>query len=112
MADTAQDATLWSGRDKALAFTLSDAAGEALSLAGASLAWRLSREPGGTALVSKSTSGGIAVASNVATVSLAPAETAALEGFYAHELVVTDGEGNVTTVSTGWLTVNRGASIA
>ena len=100
--------SMYSGDSVSIAVTVTDSTtGAAVNLTGATMTWALATAPGATALVTKtSTDGDITVSgvsSNVATVALEPADTAALSGVYHHELQVIDGASAVYTVYQGTL---------
>lgn len=108
MAADHQDAEFYAGDAAELAIELTDEEGAALDLSGASLSWTLARSPFAESSVLSKTSGdGIAVEGSTATVSLTGAETAGLLGDYWHQLVVTDAQGNPSTVATGIITVRK-----
>ncbi len=94
------------GDDKVLEVTVTDAAGTAVDITGASIQWRLSktvnRRP---AQIAKATGGaGVEItdaAAGVFEVTLDPADTEDLRGAYYHEAEVIDADGNVSTVLTG-----------
>lgn len=117
MAVTTGTATMYAGNKLALAFTVTDEnGGGAKDLSGFSVFWALSRfkadgtTPRTTAVLEKSTASGIAISgasSNVATVSLASADTTSLKpGAYYYELEVVDGLSERVVVATGTLTIN------
>lgn len=94
-----QHFSMVSGDDKTLSITVTDSAGDAVDLTGASASWALGKQ-GQAALVIKT--GTIsAPATGVVTIALEPADTAALAGNYYHEMQVTDASGNVSTVAAG-----------
>lgn len=109
MAATGQDFAMWPGDTVTLAIPITDEAGAAVNLAGASAIWWV----GATAdtayadgWVKKSTGAGatITLINNIwtLTIPLAPADTAAVKrGKYYHRAVVTDAGGAVETVETG-----------
>jgi hypothetical protein len=68
-----------------------------------------SLKPGEEAVLTKTTSSGISItnaAGGIFQVSLTAADTAGLSGAYYFEAQVTDAGSNVSTVTTGTLTVN------
>lgn len=108
MASDHQNAQLYAGDAAELAIEITDEEGEALDLSGASLSWTLARSPFAESnVISKASGNGILVDGSTATVSLSGAETADLLGDYWHQLVVTDAQGNPSTVATGVLTVRK-----
>ena len=101
--------SMYSGDDKSIAVTVTDPSGAAVTLTGATASWALATAPGATPLVTKtSTDGEIAIGGdddNVVTVTLEPADTAALGGVYLHELQLVDGAAKTHTVYQGTLHV-------
>lgn len=96
-------ATMYSGDSTPIQVTVTDSeTGAAVVLTGAAMTWALTRAPGTTPVLTKTSGAGeITVGgagNNVATVTLGPTDTATLEGLFIHELQVTDGSGNVFTV--------------
>ena len=57
MASTDQDFTVYEGDDQTVTITVVNAAGVAVDISGATVAWTVSSSPGGTALISKATCG-------------------------------------------------------
>ena len=100
------------GKDFVMRFTVVDGAGNAKSLVGAqAVVWIARRQPEDTAnVLSKALGSGIAIldpASNgQLDVTLSEADLAALSGMYAHELGITDADGNDAPVAKGVITVN------
>lgn len=86
-------------------FAVTDSAGVALDLTGATVKWQLAARPGSAALVTKQTSSGITVtnaAGGLFTVAIASSDTTSLSrGRYYHEAQVTDAAGNISTVAVG-----------
>lgn len=99
----AQDFTMYSGDTKNLAFTVSDSAGSAVNLTGATATWTLSTSADSAATVTKTSGAGDITYSGdnteIATVALAGSDTASLSGVYYHELQITDASSNVSTTS-------------
>jgi hypothetical protein len=106
---TVHNLTLWSGDGLTLSATALDAAGAAISLTGASLAWRLT--DGTRSLVTGSIGTRLAVVSAAAgtfTLTLDEADTAGLDGgTYRHAGTVTTAAGVTTTVVEGRVRVMR-----
>lgn len=78
-------------------------------LAGASVKWALKKTvyDASNAVYKDTASGGISISGTTFTVALAPADTVALRpGDYYHEAEVTDAAGNVSTVTTGKVTIS------
>lgn len=77
---------LYAGQDKTLSLVARDDDGAILNLTGATLAFRLARNPGDTSLVSKT--GSITVAaSGTFTAALTDADTDDLEGDYYYNVL-------------------------
>lgn len=116
MTATAQDFALTAGDSKLLQFTVTDSDGTAIDLTGARVDWWMSRGTpdrfGKTPVLQKSTSNNsIDVVSPMDgrfDIALAPADTHTFAaGSYYHEAQVRDVLGNVATVTTGTITINR-----
>jgi len=103
----ATDFSMYSGDSKTLEITITDSDGVAVDLTGATVKYAIAlSSTASAALVSKATGGsGITTASNVATVTLASADTATLAGVYYHEMEITTVLGAVTTAMTGTITI-------
>ena len=100
--------SMYSGDSVSIAVTVTDSVtGAAVNLTGAAMSWALATAPGATPLLTKTSGAGEITVSgasnNVATVALAPADTAELTGVYHHELQIVDGGGNKYTVYQGEL---------
>ncbi len=83
-------------------------AGAAVNITGYSARWKMSPRIGASASSSKTVGSGITLTtptSGILTISLTSADTANRCGAYVHELVLTDGSGNVSTAMTGRLTI-------
>ena len=105
---TAQNFTMRSGDSKKLNITVTDGAGAAKDLTGATMIWRLAVRKHATSEISKATASGIAFVSEVsgiAQVTIDPADTAGLDGDYYHEAQVTDSSGDIETVMVGTATI-------
>jgi len=104
----------YSGDDLELVVTIQDENGAGLDITSATVTWVLKRNINSTALVTKTVGSGIVLttpASGIITISIDPADTAAVfsaEGkpFY-HEIELTDVSGNVTTVLFGTFEVKK-----
>lgn len=120
MTDRNQDFTYDAGDDLDLVVTVRDAVaggGSPINLTGATIYWWLLDSPESTApLVTKSTvGGGVAITDAGAgefTVTLDPADVAALNGRYVHKAKVKDSAGDEVTVTTGDVVIHpKGPSI-
>lgn len=112
MSADRQNVTLYSGDDCILAISIVDETGVALNVTGATFVWSLARTAGTPAILTKTSAGGGVVITNATTgavqVTLTHNDTAAssVPPFqYWHQLVMTDPSGNVSTVTTGYITV-------
>lgn len=98
---------LFASERKVLQFTVTDSAGAAVNITGWTLEWVLSNEPGGTALLTKTTASGITItngAGGVFTVTLAAADLALNPGVYYYRTWRTDS-GAEQSLAFGALTV-------
>lgn len=92
------DYTCVAGDTLSLAVTVVDEAGAAVDLGGSTLIYVLCSEAG-TEVLRKTSSSGITVSSNVATITIAAGETTSLANQVAyHELQITEPTGNVATL--------------
>lgn len=110
MTATAQDFTLYAGDDATLTVTVTES-GSAKNLVGASVTWVLYDRFSRAAVLTKTTDDDVTItngAGGILTVDIASADTSALNGAYYHECKVTDSDGNISTVSTGTVTIRRG----
>mgnify|MGYP000892708861 FL=1 len=111
MASEGQDFKMTAGDTRVLRIAVTDTDGEQVDLAGATARWwmaRSSRSTGASVLVQKSTSGGVSIdeQTGIVTVTISPADTEGLSaGLYYHELEIVDGNGAVSTVTTGKVTM-------
>ena len=110
MATTDQNATIYAGDDVDLQIAVTDAAtGNPKVLTGASVQWAMFRAYKGTVVLTKDTDGGITItdaAGGILTISIGAADTLDIRpDDYAHEVEVTDSGGNVSTVTTGHITL-------
>lgn len=101
-----------SGDDKTLRFTITDdgtSAGTPVNITGATITFKVTSGPTSTtAIIEKSTAGGITITdgpNGVCTVALVAADTAALAGDYWYELQVVDASANTTTTTFGRLPI-------
>lgn len=112
MAHNVRNLEIHAGDDLAIPVAVTDAAGQAVDLTGAAIAWQAARGTperfSKTAVVSKASGAGITItdpAGGVFEIALASADTQGLSGSFYHEAEVTDAGGNKTTVMTGTMTV-------
>jgi hypothetical protein len=103
---------LWSGDTLILRCAVKDADGEPVNQEGGTFIYQISKKPGGTALVTKSSADGDATMISIDGTNdgwewqLDPADTAPLKGLgtgrgYHHEGQETDADGNVSTLFVG-----------
>ena len=108
MSSDKQNATVFAGDDAILNVAITDENGVALDLTGCTLEWAMAPFGGATALTTKTVAnGGITVdapGTGVASIFLTHTDTAGLSGKMWHQLVVTDGDGMISTVMSGTLT--------
>ena len=113
MTAIAQNVTMYAGDHKNLVVTVTNAAGAAVNLTGATIRWVLAKSAGSAVVVDKSTGGhGITITpgtGGVFTVALVPADTEGLLGVYYHEASVVDTLSNVITVLTGAMAIEPSA---
>ena len=84
----------------------------AASLTGASAVWILSSDIGSGSLVRMTSDDFLTISGSTVTIAISPSHTNSLVGKYFHELEVTDSSGNVSTTTTGVVTVKEsGASL-
>jgi hypothetical protein len=109
-----QDFTVDAGRDYGVTVAITEDDNEtALDLTDCDLAWAVSRAPGQTALISKTSADAdeieiTSAAEGEATIYLVPADTEDFGGLTCeHELVVTDAAGAESTVLRGLITINK-----
>jgi len=104
-----QNFELTQGVDKDLVFTVSDNAGDAVDITGATIFWKLyADDVNGDTKVSKGSDsiGGVVITtalSGIFTVTLADTDTVLLSGTFFHEAKVVDSSGNISLVSRGWV---------
>lgn len=99
-----QNFTMVSGDTKVIEVTV-----DSVDLSGASIKWIMHQF--GAEKVRKETPGTITVTDAVGgllQIKLDPTDTASLVGDYSHEMEVTDAAGNVSTVMSGRVSVQKG----
>jgi hypothetical protein len=111
MALNNQNAYLYAGDNAFLNYAITDESNNPLNLTGSSLTYVIAANEGGAAIVTKTTAnGGINVtnaAGGLLTVSLVSADTTNLSGMLWQQLVMTDVNSVVTTLSTGTITFEQ-----
>lgn len=108
MAATVND-SMHSGDTLVAEVPIVDEDGVAVDLTGAAATYRIADSAHGTVHVEKAEGAGIVLAGDTATITLAPADTAELSGWYYHELEIIDTLGNVSTVFAGVLEIRAEA---
>lgn len=103
----ASDFSMYSGDSRVLTISIRDEAGVAVDVSTATaIVYGIFRADG-TLVVSKALGAGVTVVTSTVTVTLLPADTAALAGTYGHELQVTMPDGSVSTALHGEMTIVR-----
>lgn len=99
----------YAGDSLVLDVTVTDQSGAAKDLTGASIEWGLFPRGSDTAVLTKTTTGGgVAVTgAGVFEVTVDPGDTTGLEGLHYHEAEVTDGAGAVSTVTVGYIEIEK-----
>ena len=111
MAALNQDFITYSGNDVAPIFTVQTTAGVAVDISGATqIAWMVQRQDNSAIVLTKTKSLGQITFPSGGTdgrfqVAITKTDTATLGGFYIHSASLTDGSGNVTTVTVGRMQV-------
>lgn len=96
------------GDNRDIVYTIVDENDDVIDLTGGSMTWKAYVSGTDTEVISKSTSGGIALTdptNGVATVSLEPADTTALKGTYILDGEFTDSGSDVYTFEDGGLEI-------
>lgn len=111
MTKKLQNFEMWSGNHRDLVFTTLDSDSASINLAGASVVWQLSLEPGSGSLIKRSTDSGcgISISGCTFTVSLSPVHTEDLMGNYYHEAWIRDIGEIESTVAVGTATIREDA---
>ena len=96
------------GDSESIVVTVLDETGAAVDLTGASGEYAIKTDVRAATnlLLLTSATNAIVFLSNVATITLAPANTASLAGRYYHEFEVTLADARVFTPFVGWITIN------
>jgi hypothetical protein len=106
------DFAMYAGDSRIVRIAVKDEAGAPVDITGSTLKWLLSRSMTGEALVEKATGDGIELqnpAAGTFGVTLEPADTEDLEdGIYYHEAEMTL-DGDISTVVSGPVLIERGA---
>jgi hypothetical protein len=111
-----QNFELFAGDDAILRVTVTDEDGDALDITGMTVDWALVRKVGDTPILTKETGGGgitlTTPASGILDIALTDANTSDLSGNYWHQVVLTDGSGNISTVTIGQGRFRRRAALS
>lgn len=101
-----QNDTGFAGDDKVLEIDVTED-GVAMDITGLTIEWRLARRLHETSVLTKTVGSGITITNGVGgifQVALSDTDTANLIGDYYHQAYVTDGSGNLVTVTEGIIT--------
>lgn len=96
-----QNFSIFAGNTKSITVTVDDAA----SLTGATIEFNIKKNENSNAILTKTN---VSVSGNTITITLNPTDTENFSGSYYHECVLTDQYGNVSTLSVGTITFNKG----
>ena len=108
MTTTKQNLTMYAGDTASITVGVSNADGNAASLAGASAVWVVEDQVGSGSFIRKTIDDDISVSGSTVTISVCPTDTSELGGgTYYHELEITDASGNVSTTTTGLITIKK-----
>lgn len=99
-----QNYSMASGDSKQLIVTIVDDAGAPVDVTGGTVVYVIADRE---VRVTKTTGDGVVIDESTVTVTLDPADTAALAGLYGHEMQVTDVAGHVYTVLTGQVSIAK-----
>jgi hypothetical protein len=105
-----QNVTAYAGDDLILAVMIKSETGAPLAIAGASFVWILASKAGGQPILTKTTSNDITITNasiGAVSILLRHADTVSLVGPMWHQLVMTDGSGRISTVTTGTITFTK-----
>lgn len=107
MTSINQNVNMYAGDTINVNFGISNSDNTAASLSSASPVWIMEQNVSSGSLLRKTSDSGISISGSTITVSISPSDTIDFAGTYYHELEVTDTSGNVSTVSTGLLTIKK-----
>jgi hypothetical protein len=105
-----QNFDLWTGTDRTLAYSITNASGASQNMSGFTAQFLLMDEPGSASLLRLRTSGsGVTISTSVVSVVLAASLTAGcnLSGTYYTELSASDSSGNADVMAVGYVTINK-----
>lgn len=112
MASINQDFTMYEGNSKRINVTLTEADGSPVNLIGSTIRWVLKKNVyDATTLIIKDTNLGIVADADLTTgkftIKLVPADTNGHVGTLYHEAELEDSLGNITTILTGNITIQK-----
>ncbi|MBT2729445.1 hypothetical protein J7E63_21365 [Bacillus sp. ISL-75] len=103
-----QNFSMFAGDSKNLIVTVTKDDGSFVDLNGTTVKWGLRKKENSTINeVSKTTDDGITLLGDEITIKLDPTDTLNLLGIYFQECELTDQLGNVSTIFTGGVKINR-----
>jgi hypothetical protein len=106
-----QNFSMYAGDSKNITITVTNDDGTVLNLTNATVKWALKKRVKSTVNeIYKTTTDGIVITDSlngVIKINVTPNDTTNLSGMYYHECEVTDQSGNVSTVTTGYITVKE-----
>jgi len=113
MTSVNQNFTIYAGDTASITVGITtDSGTTAASLAGASAVWIAEEEVGSGSVIRLTTNNFVSLSGSIATLAIAASDTVNLAGKYYHELEVTDTNGNISTTTTGIVTIKKsGASL-
>lgn len=103
-----QNFEMHSGDTKDILVSVLDELDAVVNITGATAVFILSNNPYSAAIVTKSSGSGIVITdgpAGILTVSLDPADTAALAGSFYYEVELTDASGRVSTIVVGQINI-------
>ena len=103
-----QNLITFSGDTSVFKFTVTNDAGEAVDLAGASATWKLAKRVDSPVLLTKTVGPGIVVTDipgGLLEATLIPADTEDLRGLHYWELQITDSAGQKVTAAQGHISI-------
>jgi len=108
MTSVNQNFTIYGGNTNSVSIGVTlDAGTSSASLGSCSAVWIVENEVESGSLIRLTTDSGISLSGSIATLAISPSLTSGLSGKYYHELVVTDAASNVSTVTTGIVTIKK-----
>jgi len=106
MTSVNQNFTVYAGDTAQVSIGVTQS-GAAASLSSTSIVWVLEEEVGSGSLVKLTTDDYISVSGSIVILGISPSHTQNLNGKYYHEVEVTDTSGNISTVTTGTVTIKK-----